>query len=622
MARPTLRRLEDREVPAGTTVITPGYTFPGTTQFGPDSWVRQMGNAIAGRHAGPEGILRYDFAAGKLFIDGGAEVPTTFAAGSDEYILYVNWESDSANGVPGWAEATAEGLYGTLVRYGLAGPGRDLHFIGHSYGTVVNSETIQRFGYFDAQPVDQMTTLDPHDFYELFLFDPEANIAMPDVHVWSNVIHADNYYNTKGGTPLICPHGRAVTGAANIDLTPLNGFGNGTGAAPHSRVHDWYALTIDPNLVINDNIDRSQWYVGPPTDSGYRYSLIAGDPNRSAYFANATQRVDPSAPPVNPADVGVDPPPRFFNGDFSITMATSGGRLAGYTDRPQITANAARLNATDTSFAHAPVLFPAHATSFAFDYTVATPSATDLLTVAFTADGKSVIYTDAALPDVAKSGQLVLDAANFPGFVQLLGKTVAVSFSLGAAPVGDVRIDNLTLTTRPPPRVDSLTVNGGESQRSRVTSLKVTLDQPVTFVGSPAAAFQLRRQSDSAPVFLDAAVDTTGPGTVVVLSFTGGPVDGNSLADGRYTLTALAGQISAPGGSLDGNADGTGGDDFAFALHRLFGDADGDADVDATDLGAFRLSFGAAAVAFDFDGDGDVDAADFSAFRQRFGTSV
>src|SRR5205814_1609417 len=40
-----------------------------------------------------------------------------------------------------------------------------LHFIGHSFGTVVNSEIIQRLGtYFPSIADIQMTTLDPHDF--------------------------------------------------------------------------------------------------------------------------------------------------------------------------------------------------------------------------------------------------------------------------------------------------------------------------------------------------------------------------------------------------------------------------------------------------------------------------
>ena len=72
----------------------------------------------------------------------------------------------------------------------------------------------------------------------------------------------------------------------------------------------------------------------------------------------------------------------------------------------------------------------------------------------------------------------------------------------------------------------------------------------------------------------------------------------------------------APGGTLTAN------------FHRLFGDSDGDADVDFTDLAAFRLALGGPSTtppilynpAFDSDGDGDVDFTDLAQFRLRLGT--
>ena len=52
------------------------------------------------------------------------------------------------------------------------------------------------------------------------------------------------------------------------------------------------------------------------------------------------------------------------------------------------------------------------------------------------------------------------------------------------------------------------------------------------------------------------------------------------------------------GGQLDGDGDGTGGDDYvltgsvANGLFRLFGDVNGDGSVSGGDFGAFRLAFG------------------------------
>jgi predicted outer membrane repeat protein len=174
-----------------------------------------------------------------------------------------------------------------------------------------------------------------------------------------------------------------------------------------------------------------------------------------------------------------------------------------------------------------------------------------------------------------------------------------------------------------PAKISAVEINGGVAQRSRVTSLKVTFDQAVTLPGNPADAFQLTRQAPAGSVTLAASVS----GNSVTLTFTGGTVDADSLADGRYTLTVLAAQVN--GGNFDGDGNGIPGDNFvltgdpaANTLFRIFGDNDGDGDVDAQDFGAFRAAFGGTNNTFDFDNDGDVDAQDFGQFRARFGSSV
>jgi len=215
--------------------------------------------------------------------------------------------------------------------------------------------------------------------------------------------------------------------------------------------------------------------------------------------------------------------------------------------------------------------------------------------------------------------------------------------TLGSATAGEVvtatASEVLTLNTSefskafpfvaiPPAKVSGVVVNGVAVQRSRVTTLEVTFDQAMTFPANPADAFSLVRQGTLAPVTLAAAVG--GGGTSVTLTFTGGSVDANSLADGRYTLTIDASKVSNGNGNLDGDGNGSAGGNFVLVgdpavaprLFRLFGDADGDGDVDATDFGAFRAAFGSANNTFDFDNDGDVDASDFGQFRGRFGSSV
>jgi hypothetical protein len=173
-------------------------------------------------------------------------------------------------------------------------------------------------------------------------------------------------------------------------------------------------------------------------------------------------------------------------------------------------------------------------------------------------------------------------------------------------------------------------VNFGEAQRSNVSSLFFAFDQIVTLPGNPADAFELKRQSDGFSAGLTATTFVDLGRTIVTLEFTGPGIVAGSLPDGRYTLTALASKIGNGNGQLDGDCNGTGGDDFVHVgspsaeprLIRLFGDSNGDGDVDAQDFGLFRLLFGSASPVFDFDGDGDVDAADFGQFRLRFGTSI
>ncbi|MBX7104465.1 MAG: hypothetical protein K1X57_10315 [Gemmataceae bacterium] len=176
--------------------------------------------------------------------------------------------------------------------------------------------------------------------------------------------------------------------------------------------------------------------------------------------------------------------------------------------------------------------------------------------------------------------------------------------------------------TQPAARVASVVVGDGTNQRSTVRQLVVTFEAPVTFAGSPADAFTLRRQSDNATVDLAVAMDPTG--TTATITFTGGPTQFGSLADGRYTLGILASQLNGDG--LDGDGNGTGGDDYTLVgnpataprLFRLLGDADGNGQVTSSDFLAFRLAFLSPNPTFDFDNSGTVSSSDFLAFRLNF----
>jgi hypothetical protein len=205
--------------------------------------------------------------------------------------------------------------------------------------------------------------------------------------------------------------------------------------------------------------------------------------------------------------------------------------------------------------------------------------------------------------------------------------TVQISYKGGDG--NDVTLKVISPPTAAAPKVSGIQVNDGSAQRSRFTSLRVTFDQIVALPSTPATAFELKRQSDNAVVTLSPTIDNSGSGTVVTFTFTGGPLDYGSLADGRYTLTAKTALIGSAGGALDGDGNGTGGDDYLLIgdpatnkLFRLFGDGDGSGQIDLLDFAAFRGAYGSLSSAFSFDGTGPVDLVDFAQFRSRYGMSV
>jgi hypothetical protein len=176
-----------------------------------------------------------------------------------------------------------------------------------------------------------------------------------------------------------------------------------------------------------------------------------------------------------------------------------------------------------------------------------------------------------------------------------------------------------------PARVESVLVNDGSAQRSMVTSLRVTFDGPVTI---DAGAFELRR-ADGSLVALSVATSLANGRTVAVLTFTGSEIIGASLADGNYAL-AIRGDLVHDrfGRTLDGDADGTAGGDRGDAFHRLFGDSDGDRDVDLHDLWRFLGTLGRTASDpnylwyFDVNNDARVGVFDLIAFGRRLGSDL
>jgi len=173
-----------------------------------------------------------------------------------------------------------------------------------------------------------------------------------------------------------------------------------------------------------------------------------------------------------------------------------------------------------------------------------------------------------------------------------------------------------------PQTVESVVINDGSAQRSMVNSLTVTFSGAAIL---DPEAIELRRQ-DGSLVNAQLAISVVGGKTVAVLTFVGTEFVGGSLADGSYTLTVRAERVHDRfGRELDGDGNGSSGGDRVDSFFRLFGDTDGNRDVDRLDRdlfrSAFKMSTGEAGYRwyFDFDGDGDVDGRDNGQFNRRFG---
>jgi type 1 fimbria pilin len=180
----------------------------------------------------------------------------------------------------------------------------------------------------------------------------------------------------------------------------------------------------------------------------------------------------------------------------------------------------------------------------------------------------------------------------------------------------------LVLADPDPETVESVVLNDGAAQRSMVNSLTVTFSGAATL---DPGAIELRRQ-DGTLVDFQLAVSAIDGKTVAVLTFAGSEFVGGSLADGSYTLTVRADRVHDRWGrELDRDGNGSAGGDRVDGFFRLFGDSDGDGDVDRLDRDLFRSAFKTTAGEagylwyLDFDGNGEVDGRDNGQFNRRFG---
>jgi len=174
------------------------------------------------------------------------------------------------------------------------------------------------------------------------------------------------------------------------------------------------------------------------------------------------------------------------------------------------------------------------------------------------------------------------------------------------------------------PVLSTVGINSGvgfavASQRSQIVKLTVNFNNSVTLDAGAISLENLGLLTANAPgsvmIPTGQILYTPGTGTSFVITFGAGTgvitrgggaaaaVNGNSLADGNYKLTVDASKVhQVDGQPIGANTFGSYADNF----FRMFGDSDGDGDVDGTDTIKFRQALTTYNAALDWDGNGSV----------------
>ena len=182
----------------------------------------------------------------------------------------------------------------------------------------------------------------------------------------------------------------------------------------------------------------------------------------------------------------------------------------------------------------------------------------------------------------------------------------------------------VNVTGAPAPAVTGVLIGDGlnNTQRSKVTQIKVLFNQVISYVGMPTAAYTVQRLvggvPSGAPVLLAVNTQTISGHSEATITFLDNldSTQSGSLNDGRFRLTVNHTQIvGMPADSVTN-------------FHRYFGDVNGDAAVDIADFGVFSGTFNLMQGQTGFlsyldkNNDGVIDIFDFGQFSIRFFTPL
>lgn len=467
---------------AGTTVITHGFS-PLATQ--PPAWTFTMARAILAADGDPSDcgdaagtpvgtVFTYDPVTGAWDYECGSSSP------NGEVVLIFNWteESDGLNvgGTQGYADAAADALYAALrdpqlpaafAGQSLLAP--DVHFIGFSRGTVVNSDCVERLAAAGVA-VDHVTTLDPHPVDGTLDYPTDlADWGDRAPVTWSNVAFADNYWRADGGGTLRAADFDGMSIVSDVNLFLGDSIESGFDPDPvfeHFEVHAWYHGTID--LAAND--DGAGTDIDNELFTGWWGS--SGVPNRNAtgfYHSSIVQGTRPAqaartAPGWSPFEI--------YNGDFEIVDEAGldvgigyagwlyhGGAKAGILvpwsslDPPPGSVRYLTLfgNGTERSLTHNRLYVDDSVGGIEFDRRVAFPSTNDRLKIILSDPGGDTTIVDAAL-----SSTTAWETVLFPVFAANTGQTATLRLEIDGAGDGVeaiVDIDDLHFVPEPNSRM-------------------------------------------------------------------------------------------------------------------------------------------------------------------------
>ena len=414
---------------------------------------------------------------------------------SGHHILLFDWREGSNEPESGQAEAAADALSASLIEFHPGGQPtisispyaavRPLHFIGHSRGTVVVSETVQRLGRYNIR-VHYVTYLDIHDFGQP-LIDSDEYFHDPAVQVWENVDYVDAVYQENPATMCIVnPAGRPLGLPFPLErnLTTLTALHTAGLCALHSRPHAWIKDYYWGTVATNGpSVDRpADWYMangGNGTgirlgfdlwwrrggfEQGPEPSLI----NRArCVVASDAEPYTWSPPEQHDNGDRNDVPPVLFNGEFELphldrgiggTKTLAGWRYFGGGGNadvgppaPQnVQPNNSYLVLTDSALQarHNRFFLPLETRELLFGIRIASvpPLGTHILEVRF---GSDVIR---AFTIANVTSDFVVYAVPKHLWDGYRGRVDTLSFVLvtsGSTATPEIRIDNINFVTEP-----------------------------------------------------------------------------------------------------------------------------------------------------------------------------